>query len=91
MFKNIKEWFKNEPKVTMSVDDLSKGMEMVDKHLREGMSPRELDYSAGYAQARIHGLYENGKITAEEKEAALITLDNQHKKLRRRALLGVFA
>lgn len=91
MFKKIKEWLERKNEATKRVSGLSKGMDMVDKYMRPGMNARALDYSAGYTQARIHGLYEKGEITADEQEAALLTLDNQHKKLRRKALLGLFA
>lgn len=89
MFKKIKRWIKR--KSAKRVTGLTKGMELVDKYLRPGMNPSALDFSAGYAQARIHGLYESGEIKKEEMEAALFTLNNQHEKLRTNALKQMFA
>lgn len=74
----------------MCADGLSKGMEVVDKHMKPGLSRKELIFSAGYAQGRIHGLQEGGKISQAEMDAALFVLDNRFKKLYRRTLLGVF-
>lgn len=87
MFEEIKGKIKN----CQRVSGLSKGMDVVDKYMRPGMNPSALDFSAGYAQARIHVLYENGEITENEMLAALTTLDNQHRKLSIDALKEIYA
>lgn len=89
MLKRIKKLF--ETKCVKRVSGLSKGLDMVDKYLRPGMNPGALDFSAGYAQARIHVLYEYGEITKNEMEAALHTLNVQHEKLRSNAIRELYA
>lgn len=87
MFKKFLKWLKRKIESRKRVSGLSKGMDIVDKYMRPGMNPKALDFSAGYAQARIHGLYESGQITRNEMEAALFSLNDQHEKLRRKALI----
>lgn len=87
MFEKIKKLLEKRE----CVSGLSKGMDIVDNYMRPGMNPSALDFSAGYAQARLHELYENGEITENEMEAALCTLNNQHEKLRTDALKALYA
>lgn len=87
MFKKIKKVIAKKIEKRNRVSGLSKGMEIVDKYMRPGMNPKALDFSAGYAQARIHVLYENNEISKEEMEAALFSLNDQHEKLRNKALI----
>ena len=87
MFAKIKKVITKKIEERKCVSGLSKGMEIVDKYMRPGMNPKALDFSAGYAQARIHVLYENSEISKEEMEAALYSLNDQHEKLRNRALI----
>ena len=89
MFERLVKWRKRKFEDKRRVSGLSAGLDIVDKYLRPGMNPDALDFSAGYAQARIHGLYETGQITKEEMEAALFTLHDHHEKLRRRAMIEI--
>ena len=82
MLKKIRKRIKEKQRVK----GLSKAMSIVDEYMRPGLNERAVDFSAGYAQARIQMLYEEGSITKAEMEAALFTLENQHDKLYRKAV-----
>lgn len=71
------------------VKGLSKAMTIVDEHMCPGLTPKALDIAYGQAYAEIRMSYINGEITWNEAQAALVTLDNQHDKLHRRALIEV--
>lgn len=83
MFKKIKDHFEKRQRVK----GLSKAMSIVDEYMMPGLTPRALDYNYGQAYADIRTVYINGEVTENEMHAALTTLDNQHDKLRRQALL----
>ena len=83
MFEKIKERIEERQRVK----GLSKAMSIVDEHMCPGLTPKALDYEYGQAYAEIKMSYINGEVTWNEVQAALATLDNQHDKLRRRALI----
>lgn len=83
MFEKIKERIEERQRVK----GLSKAMSIVEEHICPGLTPKALDMAYGQAYAEIKMSYINGEITWNEVQAALVTLDNQHEKMRRRALI----
>ena len=83
MFKKLKREFEKRQRV----NGLSKAMAIVDDHMIPGLTPRALDCAYGQAYAEIRSTYINGEVTENEMYAALVSLDNQHDKLRRQALM----
>lgn len=75
------------------VSGLSRAMSIVDEFMVPGSTVKALDHGYGQAYATIRQEYIEGKFDENEIEAALVTLDNQHDKLRRRAqielMLGI--
>lgn len=67
------------------VSGLSKAMSIVDEYIHPGLTIRALDHGYGQAYATIRQEYIEGKFDENEMKAALVTLDNQHDKLRRQA------
>ena len=82
MFERIKKWLSKRKRVT----GLSKAMDIVDAYMCRDLTPGALDrgYGAAYTQLRI--AYIDGEITENELQAALVTLDNQYRKLRPKAV-----
>lgn len=66
---------------------LSIGMSVVDRLMRDDLDSRTLDHNYGRAYAELREMYIKGTITENELGAALVTLDNQHQKIRSKALL----
>ena len=85
MFEKIKERIEERQRVK----GLSKAMTIVDEHMCPGLTPSALDRAYGQAYAEIRMVYINGEITWNEMQAALVTLNNQHDKLRRRAMIEI--
>ena len=85
MLEKIKERIEER----QSVKGLSKAMTIVDEHMCPGLTPSALDKAYGQAYAEIRMVYINGEITWNEMQAALVTLDNQHDKLRKRAMIEI--
>lgn len=88
MFERIKEKLKGQ-----RVSGLSRAMSIVDEFMVPGSTLKALDHGYGQAYATIRQEYIEGKFDENEMKAALVTLDNQHDKLRRRAqielMLGI--
>ena len=82
MFKKIRERIEERQRVR----GLSKAMSIVDEHMCPGLKPSALDRAYGQAYAEIRMAYINGGITWNEVQAALVTLNNQHDKLSKRAM-----
>lgn len=68
------------------VKGLSRAMSIVDEHMCPGLTPKALDIAYGQAYAEIRMAYIKGEVTWNEVQAALVTLNNQHDKLRKRAV-----
>ena len=68
------------------VKGLSRAMSIVDEHMCPGLTPKALDIAYGQAYAEIKMSYINQEISWNEVQAALVTLNNQHDKLRKRAV-----
>lgn len=85
MFEKLKERIEERQRVK----GLSKAMTIVDEHMCPGLTPSALDRAYGQAYAEIRMVYINGEITWNEMQAALVTLNNQHDKLRRRAMIEI--
>ena len=68
------------------VKGLSRVMSIVDEHMCPGLTPKALDIAYGQAYAEIRMAYIKGEVTWNEVQAALVTLNNQHDKLRKRAV-----
>ena len=82
MFERIKERIEERQRVK----GLSKAMSIVDEHMCPGLNPSALDRAYGQAYAEIKMSYINQEISWNEVQAALVTLNNQHDKLRKRAV-----
>lgn len=83
MFEKIRERIEEKQRVK----SLSRAMNIVDENMCPGLTPGALDRAYGQAYAEIRMAYINGGITWNETQAALVTLNNQHDKLRKRALI----
>lgn len=83
MFERIKERIRENQRVK----GLSRAMSIVDEFMVPGSTAKALDYGYGQAYATIREKYIAGEFGENEMQAALVTLDNQYDKLRRRALL----
>lgn len=66
---------------------LSEGMSVVERLMREDLDSRTLDHNYGQAYAELREMFIRGRITENELGASLVTLDNQHQKIRSKALL----
>lgn len=84
MFKRIKKWFYKKQR-TKRVSGLSKGLEVVDNLMVPGLRVKALDQNYGRAEMALKFMYQNNELTANELGAALITLNNQYDKLRKKA------
>lgn len=82
MFEKIKERIEERQRVK----GLSKAMSIVDEYMCQGLTPKALDIAYGQAYAEIEMSYINQEISWNEVQAALVTLNNQHDKLRKRAV-----
>ena len=87
MFARIKEIIEERIRENQRVKGLSRAMSIVDEFMVPGYSTKALDYGYGQAYAVIRQGYIDGEFCENEMKAALVALDNQHDKLRRRALL----
>lgn len=81
MFEGIKEKLNGK-----RVSGLSRAMSIVDEFMVPGSTAKALDHGYGQAYATIRQEYIDGAFDENEMMAALVTLDNQHDKLRRQAL-----
>ena len=84
MFKRIKKWFYKKQR-TKRVSGLSKGLEVVDNLMVPGLRVKALDQNYGRAEMALKLMHQNNELTANELGAALITLNNQYDKLRKKA------
>ena len=88
MFEGIKEKLNGK-----RVSGLSRAMSIVDEFMVPGSTLKALDHGYEQAYATIRQEYIEGKFDENEMKAALVSLDNQHDKLRRRAqielMLGI--
>lgn len=66
---------------------LSAGMSVVERFMKNDLDSRTLDHNYGQAYAELREMFIKGRITENELGAALVTLDNQHQKIRSKALL----
>ena len=82
MFEGIKEKLNGK-----RVSGLSRAMSIVDEFMVPGSTVKALDYGYGQAYTTIRQEYIDGAFDENEMMAALATLDNQHDKLRRQALI----
>ena len=89
MFGRLKERIAGNKRVS----GLSRAMSIVDEFMVPGSTVKALDHGYGQAYATIRQEYIEGKFDENEMKAALVTLDNQHDKLWRRAqielMLGI--
>ena len=83
MFERLKERIAGNKRVS----GLSRAMSIVDEFMIPGSTVKALDHGYGQAYATIRQEYIEGKFDENEMKAALVTLDNQHDKLRRQALI----
>ncbi len=83
MFEKIKRLLKKKERVS----GLSKGMTVVNELMIPGLKVQKLDQNYGKAQITLQYMREGGEITEDELGAAMLTLKEQYKLLRRRACL----
>lgn len=81
MFGRLKERIAGNKRVS----GLSRAMSIVDQFMVPGSTVKALDHGYGQAYVTIRQEYIEGKFDENEMKAALVTLDNQHDKLRRQA------
>ena len=84
MFKRIEKWLCKKQRV-QRVSGLSKGLEVVDNLMVPGLCIKALDQNYGRAEITLKLMHQNNELTANELGAALITLNNQYDKLRKKA------
>ena len=84
MFKRIKKWLFKKQRV-QRVSGLSRGLEVVDNLMVPGLRIKALDQNYGRAEITLKLMYQNNELTADELGAALVTLNNQYDKLRKKA------